>query len=61
MKALEKEKVLDYDSMDEVMTERNVLALGSSFPYLTHLHWTFTTLYVNLNIAPQNVLWLDNE
>ena len=43
MKAMKKEEILNDDGMEQVNTERNVLALGSSFPYFTQLHSTFTT------------------
>jgi len=43
MKALKKEEIFYDDIMEQVKIERNVLALGSSFPYLTQLHSAFDT------------------
>jgi len=50
MKALKKEKVINNDCLEDVITNRIVLALGSSFQYLTHLHSTFTTPVCTANI-----------
>ena len=43
MKALKKDVVLEDDDVEATYVEKRILALGTTFHYLTHLHSTFTT------------------
>jgi len=43
MKAVKKDKLLMCNTVHLVMTERNVLAMGTASPFIAGLHSTFTS------------------
>lgn len=43
IKALKKDVVLEDDDVEATFVEKRLLALGTNYHYLTHLHSTFTT------------------
>ena len=43
IKALKKDIVLEDDDVEATFVEKRLLALGTNYHYLTHLHSTFTT------------------